>query len=74
MSVKIARLTVRTHIFPLYEIESGTRYTLHYKGDRPVEGLLQPQGRFKHLSTADISTIQRMVAEGRLEPLAPQGK
>ena len=63
MSVKIARLAVQTNIFPLYEIENGTRYTLHYRGDRPVEDYLQIQGRFKHFSTENISTIQRMVAE-----------
>jgi len=63
MSVKIARLAVQTNIFPLYEIENGTRYTLNYKGDRPVEDYLQTQGRFKHLSKADIAPIQKMVTE-----------
>ena len=63
MSVKIARLAVQTNIFPLYEIENGTRYTLNYKGDRPVEDYLQTQGRFKHLGKADIAQIQKMVTE-----------
>jgi pyruvate ferredoxin oxidoreductase beta subunit/2-oxoisovalerate ferredoxin oxidoreductase beta subunit len=63
MSVKIARLAVQTNIFPLYEIENGTRYTLNYKGDRPVEDYLQIQGRFKHLSKADVAQIQKMVTE-----------
>ncbi len=63
MSVKIARLAVHTNIFPLYEIENGTRYTLNYKGDRPVEDYLQTQGRFKHLSKADVAQIQKMVTE-----------
>ena len=63
MSVKIARLAVQTNIFPLYEIEDGTRYTLNYKGDGRVEDYLQTQGRFKHLSQEDISQIQNMVAE-----------
>jgi pyruvate ferredoxin oxidoreductase beta subunit/2-oxoisovalerate ferredoxin oxidoreductase beta subunit len=63
MSVKIARLAVQTNIFPLYEIEDGTRYTLNYKGDGRVEDYLQTQGRFKHLSEEDISQIQSMVAE-----------
>ena len=63
MSVKIARLAEQKNIFPLHEIENGTRYILHYKGDRPVEDYLQTQGRFKHLSTEDISTIQRIVTE-----------
>ncbi len=63
MSVKIARLAVQTNIFPLYEIENGTRYTLNYKGDRPVEDYLQTQGRFKHLNKADITQIQKTVTE-----------
>ena len=63
MSVKIARLAVQTNIFPLYEIENGTRYTLNYKGGRPVEDYLQTQGRFKHLSKADIAQIQKMVTQ-----------
>jgi pyruvate/2-oxoacid:ferredoxin oxidoreductase beta subunit len=63
MSVKIARLAVQTNIFPLYELENGTRYTLNYKGDRPVEDYLQTQGRFKHLSKEDVAQIQKMVTE-----------
>ncbi len=62
MSVKIARLAVQTNIFPLYEINDGTRYTLNYKGDRPVKDYLQTQRRFKHLGKEDISVIQDMVA------------
>lgn len=63
MSVKIARLAVQTNVFPLYEIENGTRYTLNYRGDRPVEDYLQTQGRFKHLGKQNISRIQSMVDE-----------
>ena len=63
MSVKIARLAVQTNIFPLYEIENGTRYTLNYRGDRPVEDYLQTQGRFRHLSKQNVSRIQSMVDE-----------
>jgi pyruvate/2-oxoacid:ferredoxin oxidoreductase beta subunit len=63
MSVKIARLAVQTNIFPLYEIENGTRYTLNYRGDRPVGEYLQIQRRFKHLGQQDVSRIQSMVDE-----------
>jgi pyruvate ferredoxin oxidoreductase beta subunit/2-oxoisovalerate ferredoxin oxidoreductase beta subunit len=63
MSVKIARLAVQTNIFPLYEIEDGTRYKLNYKGDCRIEDYLQTQGRFKHLCQEDISQIQDMVTE-----------
>jgi pyruvate/2-oxoacid:ferredoxin oxidoreductase beta subunit len=63
MSVKIARLAVQTNIFPLYEIENGTRYTLNYRGDRPVDDYLQTQGRFKHLGKENVFRIQNMVDE-----------
>ena len=63
MSIKIARLAVETNIFPLYEIEGGTRYTLNYKGGRQIEDYLKTQGRFKHLGREDISQIQGMVTE-----------
>ena len=63
MSVKIARRAVETNIFPLYEIEDGTRYTLNYRGDRPVKDYLETQKRFDHLSKDDMSQIQEMVAQ-----------
>lgn len=61
MSVKIARLAVQTNIFPLYEVEDGTEYTLNYKGDRPAKDYLKLQGRFKHLIDDDFTQIQDMV-------------
>jgi len=61
MSVKIARLAVQTNIFPLYEVEDGTAYTLNYKGDRPAKDYLELQGRFKHLTDQDLRQIQDMV-------------
>ena len=63
MSVKIARLAVQANIFPLYEVEDGTNYTLNYKGDRPATDYLRAQGRFKHLTDADFKQIQLMVDE-----------
>ena len=64
MSVKIARMAVQTNIFPLYEVEDGLRYTINYK---PREYLVREyfklQGRFRHLTDADLDQIQRMVDE-----------
>ncbi|HOK05996.1 MAG TPA: 3-methyl-2-oxobutanoate dehydrogenase subunit beta [Syntrophales bacterium] len=64
MSVKIARMAVQTNIFPLYEVEDGVRYTINYK---PREYLVREyfklQGRFRHLSDADLDAIQEMVDE-----------
>jgi pyruvate/2-oxoacid:ferredoxin oxidoreductase beta subunit len=61
MSVKIARLAVQTNIFPLYEVEDGTTYTLNHHGRQPVTDYLKLQGRFKHLSEEDFQQIQQMV-------------
>jgi pyruvate/2-oxoacid:ferredoxin oxidoreductase beta subunit len=54
---------VQTNVFPLYEVEDGTNYTLNYKGDRPAKDYLKVQGRFKHLTDADFKQIQHMVDE-----------
>ncbi|WP_373500710.1 thiamine pyrophosphate-dependent enzyme [Desulfococcus sp.] len=66
--IKIARLAVQTHAFPLYEVEDGVRYTLNYDSGtpRPVKDYLSVQGRFKHLTDADYTTIQAMVDEDRM--------
>ena len=61
MSVRIARLAVQTNVFPLYEVDGGIHYTLNFKGDRNVKEYFTCQGRFKHLSDADIDVIQHRV-------------
>ncbi len=63
MSVKIARLAVQSNVFPLYEIEHGTRYSLNFRGDRPVKDYLEVQGRFTHLTDDDFQQIQNIVDE-----------
>jgi len=65
LSVKVARLAVQSGIFPLYEIENGISYTLNEAGTRPVRDYLAVQGRFKHLTEADIVQIQQAVDEDR---------
>ena len=61
MSVKIARLAVQAKVFPLYEVEGGIHYTLNYKSDRSVKSYFTSQGRFNHLTNADIDLIQQQV-------------
>jgi len=63
--IKVARLAVQTHFFPLYEVEGGRRYTLTYENPsvRPVRDYMAVQGRFKHLGDADYAVIQGMVDE-----------
>jgi pyruvate/2-oxoacid:ferredoxin oxidoreductase beta subunit len=64
LSVKIARMAVQTNIFPLYEVEDGLRYTINFlsKGYL-VREYFKLQGRFKHLTEADLDQIQDMVNE-----------
>jgi pyruvate/2-oxoacid:ferredoxin oxidoreductase beta subunit len=64
LSVKIARMAVQTNIFPVYEVEDGLRYTINFmsKGYL-VKEYFKLQGRFKHLTEADLDQIQEMVNE-----------
>ncbi len=61
--IKMGRLVVETGIFPLYEVERGKyRMTVHPPEKlRPVEDYLKQQGRFRHLTKAQIEEIQGRV-------------
>ncbi len=61
-AIELGRLAVRTGIFPIYEIEEG-KYTLNIDPPelRPVEEYLKLQGRFRHLSSDMVATIQERV-------------
>jgi len=62
MGVTSARLAVESGIFPLYEVESGTRYTLNWDTKpRRVEEYLTMQKRYRHLSAGEIAAIQAAV-------------
>jgi len=62
LSIKAARLSVLTRIFPLYEIENGEKYTINLKPQfHPVEEYLRLQGRFSHLKEEEIKMIQENV-------------
>ncbi len=59
MAVKISMLAVETKVFPVYEIEGGMTYTLNYQpAGLPVQEYLNLQGRYKHVTRADIAAIQ----------------
>ncbi|MCL5075793.1 MAG: thiamine pyrophosphate-dependent enzyme [Chloroflexi bacterium] len=66
MTIKIARLAVETHFFPIYEVEDGRWYRLTIKAERKkaVEEYLRLQGRFSHLfSERYRDEIARIQAE-----------
>ena len=59
-TIQIARMAVKTNIFPLYEIEDGERYTINmkFKDKTPVEEYLKLQGRYGYLTEDMINKIQ----------------
>lgn len=62
MTVELARLAVESNIFPLYEIEDGSRYTLsQVQNPISVEVYLKKQGRFGHMSDEEMSHLQESV-------------
>jgi pyruvate/2-oxoacid:ferredoxin oxidoreductase beta subunit len=64
LSPELSILAVETSVFPLYEIEDGTRYTLNHKPrGLPVREYLKKQGRFKHLTEEQIKHLQMEVDE-----------
>ncbi|HYD50989.1 MAG TPA: thiamine pyrophosphate-dependent enzyme [Gemmatimonadaceae bacterium] len=63
-SIDMGRLAVQTRVFPLMEVEDGTRwrFTMEHAGE-PVERYLRPQGRFRHMSDEDVRQVQANVDE-----------
>jgi len=60
-SIEVARLAVQSGIFPLYEIEEGNlKLTMRPRERISVKKYLSAQGRFRHLTDADIDEIQKL--------------
>lgn len=58
--VKVSRLAVDTGLWPLYEVEYGTKYTIN-RGPQgiPVAEYFKLQSRYKHLTPEMIEELQR---------------
>jgi pyruvate ferredoxin oxidoreductase beta subunit len=53
-AIRLSRLAVDTHYWPLFEIENGvTRITHTPKDKKELMRFLKPQGRFKHMFTSE---------------------
>src|SRR5512136_2676763 len=62
ISPELAILAVETNVFPLFEVENGTKYTINHKPRcLPVQDYLSKQGRYRHLKKEQIRQIQRDV-------------
>jgi pyruvate ferredoxin oxidoreductase beta subunit len=61
-AVEVGRLAVQTGMFPLYEVENG-KYKININPGnlKPVTEYLKTQGRFRHLTDAEIARIQEKV-------------
>jgi pyruvate/2-oxoacid:ferredoxin oxidoreductase beta subunit len=64
-TIKIARLSVDSGLWPLYEITEGRRLRLTYKPRelKPVAEALKMQGRFRHLAGEAVDAIQTKTRE-----------
>jgi pyruvate ferredoxin oxidoreductase beta subunit/2-oxoisovalerate ferredoxin oxidoreductase beta subunit len=63
--IAVARLAVESGVFPLYEVEDGSRYALTGPPKtRPVREYLQAQGRYRDLAEEEIEQLQREVDAG----------
>ena len=62
LAVESSRLAVNSRVFPLYEVIDG-QYIMSKKIPNPIPlaDYLKPQGRFRHLSEADIAQISDRV-------------
>lgn len=59
--IKIGKLLVESGLWPLYEVENKKLRITYNPKMIPVEKALKAQGRFKHLTQAQISRIQEIV-------------
>ncbi len=61
-SIRIARLAVETGIFPLYEVDYGTKYTInHEPAFTDINEYLKLQGRFRHLQPYHVENMRRNI-------------
>lgn len=61
-TIAIGRLATDTGVFPLYEVENGRYHITRKSGTlKPVGEYLAAQGRFRHLTPADVAAVGEQV-------------
>ncbi len=64
MGIQVAKLAYETGIWPMYEIKDGLlSFTQKPSELKPVDDYLKQQGRFKHLTKAEIKIMQNHVTD-----------
>lgn len=64
LAVQMGRMAVQSGVFPLYEVENGVwKLSMDFERRIPVSEYFKGQGRFRHLTEADIEEIQKRVDE-----------
>jgi pyruvate ferredoxin oxidoreductase beta subunit len=64
LTVTVAKMAVETTVYPLYEVVNGQYFvTRKIATPKPVSEYLKMQGRFKHLTKTQISSIQSEVEQ-----------
>lgn len=77
LTVKISKLAVQTRLFPLYEVEDGTKITVNKRPKgKKLKAFIELQERFKHLTSDDIAQLQAEVERrwNRLNHMAGFGE
>ena len=64
-SIEVARLATLSNVFPLYEVENGSKWRVTYVPPKkvPVEKYLESQARFRLMSEEEKRRIQKNVDE-----------
>jgi pyruvate/2-oxoacid:ferredoxin oxidoreductase beta subunit len=75
-TIKIARLSVESGLWPLYEITVDHKLKLTYKPRelKPISEALELQGRFRHLKDDEMAAIQQQMTENWQYLLERDGK
>lgn len=60
-SIEVARMAVKTRVFPLFEVENGEVNITANPRKEPVETYLKMQGRFRNLTEDQIQYIQSYI-------------
>jgi pyruvate/2-oxoacid:ferredoxin oxidoreductase beta subunit len=71
LSFKLTRMAVQSGAFPLLEVRDGVNWTLQQPKEKtPLKDYLKLQGRFAHLSDADIKAMEKALEEKWCQLLA----